>query len=200
MRRCLLVVLLLVAMASPAGAEWQVKPFVGMKFGGSTNGTTNAENNAAGKRKSAMGASVAVIGDIFGVELDLGYMPGYFEGGTIPSTVLSSSLTTLTGNLVIALPRRLSEYTLRPYFVGGAGFLRRSAVGSTPGLLPSSRNLPTSDIGGGVTGFLTRNIGVSWDLRRFRTMRSPPELGTTIDGLKERISLWRANMALAIRY
>jgi hypothetical protein len=47
----------------------------------------------------------------------------------------------------------------------------------------------------GVTGFLSDRFGVSWDVRRFRSVggQDPGSDGP-------RLSFWRANMALAIRY
>ena len=66
--------------------------------------------------------------------------------------------------------------------------------------LDVSENMPTIDLGGGVTGFLTRRIGLSWDVRHFRTIRGRAEgVGLSIGGGEE-LSFWRANMALAIRY
>ncbi len=55
--------------------------------------------------------------------------------------------------------------------------------------------LPAIDLGGGVTGFLSDRIGVSWDVRHFRSV------GGKTRGLsfgREQLSFWRANMALVI--
>ena len=55
------------------------------------------------------------------------------------------------------------------------------------------------DDGVGVVGFLTNRIGVCWDVRRFQSVGS--NTGTV--GLSfgdERLSFWRATMAVAIRY
>jgi hypothetical protein len=57
--------------------------------------------------------------------------------------------------------------------------------------------LPALDLGGGVTGFLTDRIGVSWDVRHFSSF------GGKTRGLsfgREQLSFWRANMALVFRY
>ena len=100
-------------------------------------------------------------------------------------------MTTLTGNVTVALPKRLVEYTLRPYFVGGAG-LMTVRIDQFNNLFDISKNLNAIDVGGGVTGFLTNRIGLNWEVRHFRSIgesQGPPEL-----------SFWRANMALAIRY
>jgi hypothetical protein len=191
--------LLLMSSSASVRAEWQVKPFVGLKFGGNTNLVGDLEF-AAGRRKPIIGVSTAAIGEIVGLEADVAYVPGYFEGDRF-GDVLRSSLTTVTGNIMVGLPRRMTEYTLRPYFVGGAGLLRAHSSNSVPGLFELSRNLPAIDLGGGVTGFITPRTGVSWEVRHFRNIQGgAPAPGSTNDALTERLSFWRANMALAIRY
>lgn len=100
---------------------------------------------------------------------------------------------------MVALPRRMTEYTLRPYFVGGAG-LMRLAMTDTFSVYPPSRSMPAIDLGGGATGFLSRSIGVNWDLRHFRNFNGQVPTGATVDGKPEALSFWRATMALAVRY
>jgi hypothetical protein len=65
--------------------------------------------------------------------------------------------------------------------------------------LSITENLPAFNVGGGVTGFLSETWGVSWDLRYFRSM-SEPEGGTGTSIGSPRLSFWRANFALALRY
>ena len=38
-------------------------------------------------------------------------------------------------------------------------------------------NLPAIDVGGGVTGFVTNRVGVSWDVRYFRSVAGQPVVG-----------------------
>ena len=62
-----------------------------------------------------------------------------------------------------------------------------------------ARTLPAIDVGGGATGFLTDHVGLSWDLRYFRSISGNTQLrGLSVAA--EQLSFWRANMALAIRY
>jgi hypothetical protein len=135
---------------------------------------------------------------VFGIDADVGYGRGFFQSGN-KNLVVGSSATTLTGNIVIALPRRLTTYTLRPYFVGGAGFMHAQI---DPGLggagLQVSSTLPAMDVGAGVTGFLSRRIGLNWDLRCFRSVGKGEERGLSFG--PEELSFCRANMAIAIRY
>jgi hypothetical protein len=177
-----------------ASAEWQIRPFVGVTNGG---GTTLIDNeHAAGKPNIAFGASGGLLGDLFGVEGDLGFAPGFFEyGERHPGNdlVTASHVTTLTGNVVVALPRRLAEYTLRPYFVSGMGLMNVKADGG----FPIARRLAAVDVGGGVTGFLTKRAGISWDVRYFHSVGGKDDNGVSF--VNEQLSFWRVNMALAIR-
>jgi hypothetical protein len=201
----LLAVALLVLAPAHAFAEWQVKPFFGGTFRGST--TFLDFENAVGSPTFVFGASAQRLGEVFGLEGDFGVAPGFFSGGEGSQAigcqasgtlcVVHSSVRTLTGNVVIAVPRRLTTYTLRPYFVGGAGIMHASselALGA-PGI---SSTLPALDLGGGVTGFLSKRIGLGWDVRYFRSLGTGEERGQSFG--PEQLSFWRANMAVAIRY
>ena len=189
-----IVALALLLVGAPrASAEWQIRPFVGVTFGG---GTTFIDlEQAAGHPNPAIGVSGVLLGDVFGIEADFGHAPGFFERGD-QKKVLDTSATTLTGNIVVALPRRLVEYTLRPYFVGGAGVMA-VRIDDARGNPFFSRSLQAMDLGGGVTGFLTNRIGVSWDVRYFRSIDRTFESGLSFGS--EQLSFWRANMAVAIR-
>ena len=183
---------------SVASAEWQVKPFVGVTFGG---GTTLLEPEmAVGSPNVAVGINALLIGDMLGVEADLGYAPGFFQKGDLQKPlVVSSSTTTLTANVLIAVPRHLTQYTLRPYFVGGGGLM---SVRTTTafGVFDVSKVMPEFDVGVGVVGFLTNTVGVCWDLRRFQSIAGSSTGNGGISFGDERLSFWRATMAVAIRY
>ena len=63
-------------------------------------------------------------------------------------------------------------------------------------VLTVDSTLGTVDFGGGVTGFLSNRVGVSWDLRYFRSFGGDSR-GFSIGN--EQLSYWRAMMAVAIR-
>jgi len=192
-RSGLLVVALLFGLMfvpARASAEWQIKPSLGVTFAGNTTFFPNVD---AGKSRLAVGVSGMLIGEVVGLEVDIGHTSGFF--GTAGGLVLSSGVTTFTGNVVLAMPRHLTKYTLRPYIVGGAGMMRVRIEDLADVI--GGDNLPTVDVGGGVTGFVTNRIGVSWDVRYFRSGQGP------VNGISlapEQLSFWRANMALAIRF
>jgi hypothetical protein len=177
-----------------AAAEWQIKPFLGLMFGGET--TFVDLEKAAGHPSATVGASLVWLSDIIGFEADVGHAPGYFQSGD-QQLVVRSGVTTVTGNAVVALPRRLSRYTLRPYVAGGAGVMHVYADDAR-GVFKLSSTLATIDVGGGITGFITDRLGVSWDVRYFHSVGGNDEkLGVSFGA--EQLSSWRAAMALAIR-
>jgi hypothetical protein len=176
-----------------AQAEWQIKPFLGVTFGGET--TFVDLEQAAGRRNVSVGVNGTWLGNVFGFEGDLAHGPGFFENGD-QELVVGSSVTTLTGNILIAVPREMSRYTLRPYLVAGAG-LMQVRIDDFFGSLRVRETLPAMDIGGGATGFLSDHVGVSWDVRYFRSLGGSNSQGVSIG--KEELSFWRAMMAVAIR-
>ena len=179
---------------SAFAAEWQLKPFVGVTYGGSaTYNLVPQPNNRAG---FAFGATGMLLGEIFGVEGEFGHTPGFFQNPNDPFQFISDSgVTTATGNVVVAMPRHLAQYTLRPYVVGGTGVVHVSI--DYRANVPTSSTLKTMDLGAGVTGFLTKHLGVTWDVRYFRSIDRTIEAGQSIGS--EHLSFWRASMALAIR-
>jgi hypothetical protein len=143
-----------------------------------------------------MGVNASLLGEILGLEADVARVPGFFQQSE--DLVSSSSVTTVTGNVVIAMPKRVFQYTLRPYFVAGAGIMRAQTVSQLGGLNVAS-TLPAMDFGGGATGFLNAQVGLSWELRHFRSFKGKgPLTGSSVG--PERLAFWRATMAVAFRY
>ena len=178
-----------------AAAERQIKPFVGIAFGGNT--TFVDVEDAVGMPHPMLGVNAVLLGRVFGLDADFGYGPGFFESGS-RHLVVSSRVMTLTGNSIVAVPRHLAEVGLRPYFVGGGGLMRVESNHALD-VLRVADTLPTVSLGGGVTGFLTDQLGVSWEVRHFRTISSAAE-STGVSFGPERLSFWRGTMAIAIRY
>ncbi len=191
--RALLITLgIVIARATAASAEWQVKPFLGGTYGGSSSYILVPQTGAPAHL--SFGTSALWLGEVFGVEGDVAHTIGFFQDPNYPAPT-DSGVTTATGNVVVALPRHLAQYTLRPYIVGGAGVMHVAIdIFSNPAI---SSTLKTMDLGAGVTGFLTNRIGVSWDVRYFRSIDRTIESGQSIGS--EHLSFWRASMAVAIR-
>jgi hypothetical protein len=191
---------LLLLGAQQAAAEFQLKPFIGATYGGDSTFLFVGPNTLAPNPNHphlAYGVSGLLLGEIFGVEVDFGHTPGFFQSSsTLPVQVVDSGVYTLMGNVVVAMPRHLTQYTLRPYLVGGAG-LMHVAFDTTGNVFQVSEQFQAMDLGGGVTGFVTHRIGLSWDVRYFRSIERTIQNGVSLGG--ERVSFWRANMSVAIR-
>jgi hypothetical protein len=192
---------LLLLRTPPASAEWQIKPFAGATYGGDSTFLFVGPNALAPNPNHphfAYGVSGLLIGEIFGVEADFCHTPGFFQSSS-PSfgvEVVDSGVYTLMGNVVVAMPRHLTQYTLRPYLVGGAG-LMHVAFDTTQNALQVSERFQAMDLGAGVTGFVTHRVGVSWDVRYFRSIERTIQNGASLGA--EQLSFWRASMAVAIR-
>lgn len=181
-----------------AAAEWQIRPFFGFTFDGAT--TFVDPEVAIGTQNAVVGISGGWLGDTFGIEADFGRAPGFFQtvGAAEEVRLVSSGVTTLTGDVVVAMPRRIAGYGLRPYFSGGAGLARVDLLGKFQ-IVEIHRTLPALSLGGGVTGFLTNRVGLNWDVRRLSTFRGEGEtIGNSVGN--EALSFWRATMAVAVRY
>ena len=192
--------LILLSWTGSARAEWQLRPGVALNLGQSATFEAPQQPSGSVKRVS-WGGDLALIGNFVGLEADFSRRSGFFPSAKAGAGfVASSSVTTLTGNVTLTLPRHLVEYTLRPYFAGGAG-LMAVRIDQQVASFDTSLNLKTVDVGGGVTGFLSERIGLNWDLRHFRNIgESPKFVGPAGEPQSTQLSFWRAQMALAIRY
>jgi Outer membrane protein beta-barrel domain len=191
-----LLLLLAPPLASAARADWFIMPFAGLKFGADTDIVD--PDQAIGNKKPVYGVTVALVTNgLFGVEADVGYIPGFFEADRNPPQVSSSSVFTGMGNAVISVPKRWTGYSLRPYVSGGLGIIKVQKE-DVLDVVPVNRNLVGWNVGGGAIGELNDRVGVRWDLRYFRTVQRTSE-DTSISFGSERLSFWRGSIAFLIR-
>ena len=194
-RRVLLAAcFVLVPHVALAQTDLLIVPFVGTKFGTDTS-IAIAGTTASGK-KLTFGLSAMILTDKFlGVEADLGQTPQFFGGGA-QDLITSSVETTLTGNVIIAVPKMITQESLRPYLIGGLG-LMHTRVSTSRGVLDTKSDLLGLDIGGGAIGMLSPRAGARFELRRFRNLTSDSG-AVTIGGTK--LSFWRLTAGLVLRY
>jgi len=186
---------LLLLSARGHAADRQIRPFVGATFGG---GTTFVDpEDASGKLNPALGVGAVFLGELFGAEIDVFEAPGFFESGD-RALVRSSRVTAFTGNVIVAAPHRATEYTLRPYLVGGGGLMRVRTT-TAFNVFDVATVIPAVDVGVGAVAFVTNRVGVSWELRRFQSVGANPA-GSGLSFGEQHLSFWRAAMAAVIRY
>jgi hypothetical protein len=185
-------------LAMPASAQdRQIRGFIGTTFAGSSTFVDLTTEDAPSHPHFTLGAQATWLWEILGIDVDVADTPGFFEGGGT-NLIIKSRVTSFTGNVVVGLPRRMSEYSLRLYFVGGGGIMRVSWEDAL-GVYDTTKVVPAIDLGVGAQGFLTNKVGLSWELRRFQRVGEPPPL-TGISFGSEQLSYWRAHMGVVVRY
>jgi hypothetical protein len=206
--RLVAAVLCVLALPRAAAAEWQFTPTIGFTFAGTT--TLVDLQQAAGKRHTDFGGTVALLGEgVIGAEVVVVFVPGFFEtaraplSSEVPPPKLESSRTVAAmANVILTTPRRWTEYGLRPFVSGGFGVLHSSqtfAVNpvTTFELFPVNAGMAGFNIGGGAVGFLTKRTGVRFDLRYYSSLHDTDK-GTMAIGLA-RLHYMTASVGLVFR-
>lgn len=193
MRLPLLAALLAVmAVPAPVAADIFLSPFAGMKFRGATNDVDF--DNGAADTKLSLGVATMVVADAgIGAEVEFGYNPRFFDGGVLVSR---SSVTTLFGNVMVALPISITRESLRPYAVGGLGWIHASA-NDIIGFNSVSNDFLGLALGIGAIGFVTDTTGLRFDLRYLKSISSGDVSGLNQESA--RIRFWRATVGLVFR-
>jgi opacity protein-like surface antigen len=201
-----LVIAAIFAVASAAAprtasADWTLTPFVGWNFGSSADVTGSGGTTFSNKfeKKLDYGASLLSMGaGPIGFELDLGYSPNFFETSTATLDSFrftnTSNVTTLTGNLVVGG----HAGSIRPYAVGGVGLLRTNVQDVAQVFSVSSKNDFGMDVGGGVMGFFSKNVGIRGDVRYFRGFRGSSDNATGL-GLSD-FKFWRGSLGVSFKF
>lgn len=195
--RSLLVAVFAVAVATPppAHADVFVTPFLGLKFKGATNDIDFG--TGSGDAKLSLGASTMILADKgIGLEVEFGYNPRFFEGDRRDELVARSGVTTLFGNFVAALPLSVTRESLRPYAVGGLGWVHASA-NELLQLFPVSNDFLGLALGGGAIGFITDTTGLRFDIRYLKAISSGDV--SELSQSQARISFWRATIGVVFR-
>jgi opacity protein-like surface antigen len=186
--------LCLILVPSPAAADWFITPNIGAKFKGSTSIASNLDQGASNTRLT-FGVSGTILSDnVLGIEAEFAYTPRFFErsSGTLVS---HSNVTTVTGNVIAALPVSVSGAGLRPFAIGGVG-LMHIGIDDVIRLLPVDTNLLGLTIGGGAIGQLTNRTSLRFEVRHYRNLTRPQD---EVLGFGEtRLSFWRATIGVAL--
>jgi hypothetical protein len=192
-RRIVAAVVLTLVVAAPAQADFFLTPFAALKFAGDAS-FVDLESGAS-NAKFALGGMAGFLSDgLFGVEADLTYVPRFFERST-GSLVARSHVLTFMGNVMVAAPRSVTQYSLRPFVSGGAGLMSIS-IDDVANAIPVDSNLFGINVGGGAMGPLNNSLDVRFELRWFKTVTS----GDAMPLLpRPALSFWRAAVGLTIR-
>jgi hypothetical protein len=180
-------------VATPAHADFFLTPFAAIKFAGDASFVDLESGDS--NTKFALGGMAGFLSDgLFGVETDFTYVPRFFERST-GTLVARSHVLTFMGNVMIAVPASMTQYSLRPFVSGGAGLMSIS-IDDVANAIPVDSNLFGVNVGGGAMGPLTNSLDIRFELRWFKSV-------TTGDAMpllpRSALSFWRAAIGLTIR-
>jgi outer membrane protein W len=117
--------------------------------------------------------------------------------------LVGGNITTVTGSVVLTAPLSFTRESLRPYLVGGLGLLH-VGVADRVALDNVSRNLLGLNLGGGVIGMLSDQMGLRFDVRQMRSVRDDEVATGSFPSpqasVRVRLSYWRASVGVTIRY
>jgi hypothetical protein len=194
-RALLLAPLFVCTAGTEARADFFITPFVGSAFGGNTT-LLDLDIGAASSKHWTFGGSAAWLSDhVLGFEADFAMVPGFFENSNETGLITGSRVTTLSGNVIAAMPLSVSRESLRPYAAGGIGLMHVTA--EDPLVLNEPGNWLGFQIGGGAIGLITERAGVRFDLRHARSFSRD----ATLRGDRtSKLSFWRATVGVTLRY
>ena len=185
-KACLGALVLVAMSALPASADGFFTPYIGFNYGGNSSNCasfTNCED-----KHTNFGVSFGSMGKVVGYEQDIGYAKDFF--GTVPG--VDNSVFTLMSNVLVGV----GAGPVQPYVLFGFGLMRTSL-----NITDFTKNSFGYDLGGGVTGYFSRHVGIRGDLRRFQTMQDVPILGSLAGSLltNQKLDFWRASIGIAVR-
>jgi opacity protein-like surface antigen len=193
---------LIAALPASASADWLFTPFVGMNWGGAANFGDVGDFDDEFEKRGNFGASLAYMGGgAFGFEIDFGWAPNFFENttGEADFEFGDNNVTTFMANLTLGAPiGGQSGPGIRPYASGGVGILKIKANHAT-----DLFNVASTDwgfnLGAGIVGFFTDNLGLRGDLRYFRSLQDD-ESDDDFDVALSGFHFWRGTIGLTFRF
>jgi hypothetical protein len=191
----LAAVVLLLGAPGRVGAEWHITPFTGVNFGGSASDESLAPGRDGQSSSPAFGVTTGWKRGRFGADADLAYAPTFFDddGGFVTKT----SVLTFMGNGRFVLPLGMDE-SWQPFASGGLGIIRPN-LGEPGGLAEVDDAKFGWNVGGGVTGFLGDHVGVTGDVRYFRTMDDEDEVNPFAIDFSG-FDFWRGSVGVTFRW
>ncbi len=188
----------LLASASPARADGFISPTIGVNFGGSAGGNLRTSTNSAATDGSKINWGVAAgwMGKgVIGVEEDFQWSPDFFgHGGAVDKSRVITAMT----NLIVGAPIGGQHGGgIRPYASLGVGWINQN-IHNTTDVNNFTENDFGWDLGAGVMGYFSDNIGLRFDYRYFRNFQ---ETSTNTIGLEiGHFAFNRASVGVVFRF
>ena len=195
-RAAIVATLVLALTPATSRADWLFTPNIGTAFGGDADTSLT------------WGTSLAWMpGGLFGAELDLQFTGlgeiDAFDDFGFDADAFDGSARSVMGNVIVGIPIGGTTGTgFRPYAVGGLGWmsLNMSDEVEDLDLFGDDTKALAMDLGAGVAGFFTDNIGLRGDLRWYRAFVDDDEIfSSALDDLRN-TDFWRATAGLTFRF
>jgi opacity protein-like surface antigen len=200
LRRLLIIGALAIALlpATASAQGWFFTPFVGANFGGNASFGDFDDADDEVERRVDFGATLGWNPSVVGFEIDFGWSPNFFENTVGPSNFEfgDSNVTTLMGNLLISAPPGRG---IRPYASAGLGVIRSQVSGFGDFLDDVTRNDLGVNIGGGVNGQFSDNVGIRGDLRYLRSLEDD-DPDDEFDLSLSDFDFWRGTVGVTFRW
>jgi opacity protein-like surface antigen len=202
---CTTALVLAATFAAPAQAraDWLFTPWIGSNWGGSATFTDFfGDFEDEFERRVDFGGTIGWMGGGFlGFDLDFGWSPNFFENtvGDEDFAFGDSNVTTLMANVKVGAPiGGQSGPGIRPYASGGIGLIQ-SRIEDPDELFEVDSNDWGFNVGAGVTGFFTDNIGITGDVRYFRSLQDN-EPDDDFDVSLSDFRFWRGSVGVTFRF
>ena len=212
MKKAALLTLLLTAIAArPARADWLLSPYIGGVFGGAANTFVVDDLDDEFEQRMSVGISFGYYSkSIFGFEVDYSAAPNFFQftGGTNDFDLLDldSSVQTLMGNVVLALPVGGAGGPFRPYVSGGLGTIRTQLRSESDVFDELGSNDSGYNVGAGAHLLAAGRIGIRADVRYFRGFEAIDDEDPVDNPIfdqpfaQEVFNFWRGTIGVTFRF
>ena len=191
---------LVAAAPAPASADWTFSPFIGSTFNGELNDVDLDEST---QNKLSWGGSLMWMGEgIAGFEVDFGYTPEFFfsDNDNEVDFIGDGNVSTFMVNAVIGVPIGGDRGAgIRPYGTAGLGLVRQS-VDDVIDVFDADRNSLGFNVGGGIMGMFTDNVGIRGDIRWFRQFSNDSDGVDELDFDLSGLSFWRGTVGVTFRF
>jgi opacity protein-like surface antigen len=197
-----LVLMGTLAAPAQARADWLFTPWVGANWGGAANFTEFDDFEDEFERRGNFGATLGYMGGgILGFDIDFGWSPNFFQNtvGDDDFEFGDSNVTTLMANVKLGAPiGGQSGPGIRPYASGGVGLIM-SRIDDPDDLFEVDSSDWGFNVGAGVTGFFSDNIGITGDVRYFRSLQDN-EPDDEFDVALADFRYWRGSVGVTFRF
>ena len=200
-------------VAAPARADWFFTPYLGVVFGGAANQFATNDLDDQFEQRVNFGGSLGFrTKGVIGFEVDYNVAPNFFQftgaTGNFDLFDFDSSVQTLMGNLVLAIPVGGSTGAgLQPYVTAGLGTIRTRINSASDVFDDITSNDTGFNVGGGAHLFAGTHVGLRADVRYIRGFESLDDEDPIADNpffdqpfATEAFNFWRGTLGVTFRW